>query len=331
MCRFASSTRIAVMQWDLVGHAWALELLRRQMQRGSLHHAYLFSGPEGVGRRSLAMAFAQALLCESPPAPGETCGACRACRQVPLETYPDLHVVARPDDRQGLAVDQIRELQRQLSLAPLAGSRRVTLLMDVDRASLGAANALLKTLEEPPPRVILLLTAGDAEQVPATIVSRCESLMLRPVPVDEIAAGLQRQGAGSDEARTWAYQSAGRPGWALALMNDAEFRRRREEHAAAFEEVLAADLDHRFALADAWKDDSNLEERLSVWVSLAGEELRVATAAGGAGAAEMSDSVRVARSRQTMGALIRTLDGLRHNVNTRLALELMMLELPLSS
>jgi DNA polymerase-3 subunit delta' len=329
MCRRGFSTRIAGMSWDVVGHAWAVEMLRLQMQRGSLHHAYLFSGPEGVGRRSLAMAFAQALLCESPPSPGDACGECRACRQVPQQAYPDLHVVAHPEDKQGLAVDQIRELQRQLSLAPLAGLRRVAVLLDVDRASLGAANALLKTLEEPPPRVILLLTATDVEQMPATIVSRCESLMLRPVSGDEIAVRLQRQGAGQDEARTWAQQSAGRPGWAQALMEDPEFRRRREEHVAAFQEILGADLDRRFVLADSWKDDPNLEERLSVWVSLAGEELRAAAVSGGAGTAGAGGWG--AQGRQSVDALVRTLDGLRHNVNPRLALELLMLELPRSA
>ncbi|HSR46540.1 MAG TPA: DNA polymerase III subunit delta' [Anaerolineales bacterium] len=318
------------MGWDLIGHAWAVALLRRQMQRGSLHHAYLFSGPEGVGRRRLAMAFAQALLCESPPEPGETCGACRGCRQVPQEAYPDLHMVARSEDKQGLAVDQIRDLQRQLALAPLAGSRRVAVLLDVDRASLGAANALLKTLEEPPPRVILLLTAVDVEQMPATIVSRCESLLLRPVATGEIAAELQRLGASSEEARTWAQQSAGRPEWGRALMDDPEFRQRLAEHATAYHEVLSADLGRRFALADSWKDDTQLEERLSVWISLAGENLRELTRASGEGEADHDELGRVAQGRRTMDALIRTLDGLRHNVNTRLALEGMMLELPRS-
>jgi len=319
------STRIAAVDWGLIGHEWAVDLLRRQMQHGSIHHAYLISGPEGVGRRGLALAFARVLLCEAPPEPGVACGACRACRQVPQATYPDLHVVEREEDKQGLAVDQVRDLQRQLSLAPLAGGRRVALIVDVDRASLGAANALLKTLEEPPPRVILLLTAVDPEATPPTIVSRCETLALRPVAEPAIAEALQARGASAEEAIRWARLSAGRPGWALALMDDPAVRRRREEHAAVYQEVLAADLERRFALADSWKDEADIEERLAVWLSLAGDSLRTAAEASGGSA---GSAASLADGRRAVEAIARTLDGFRHNVNARLALELMMLELP---
>lgn len=321
---------MAAMDWNIIGHRWAVALLCRQMERGSLHHAYLITGPEGVGRRALAMSFAGALLCERPPAAGATCGACRACRQVPLATYPDLHVVQRLEDRQGIAIEQVRELQRQLSLTSLAGGRRVALIADIDRASLGAANALLKTLEEPPPRVVLILTGVDAEEIPATIVSRCEKLNLRPVAGAEIASALERRGARPAEASEWARLSAGRPAWGVAMMDDPTIRRRQEEHSAALREVLAANLERRFVLAEMWKDDADLEERLSVWLSLANDALRSgeslgAKPGGAAGAPDRSAGRAIVQS------IVRTLEGLRHNVNVRLALELLMLELPRST
>lgn len=316
------------MKWDLVGHEWAVDLLQRQMQQGSLHHAYLISGPEGVGRTTLAMVFAQALLCEAPPAPGETCGVCRACRQVPERTYPDLHIVERLEEKQGVAIDQVRELQRQLALAPLAGGRRVAFVIEVDRASAGAANALLKTLEEPPPRVVMLLTATDTEETPATIVSRCEVLALRPVTTAKIAQALEGRGAEAGAALEWARLSSGRPEWARALMEDGAFRKRREEHAAVFREVMAADLPRRFALADAWKADAWTEERLSVWLSLAGEDLGAQRSVAEGRPRAGNALANIASARRTVEAISRTLNGLRHNVNARLALEWMMLELP---
>lgn len=326
---------MTTMASDGMTHGWAIDLLRRQMERGSLHHAYLISGPEGVGRRSLAMWLAAALLCEQPPAPGETCGACRACRQVPQATYPDLHIVERGDDRQGISIEQVRELQRQLALSPLAGGRRVALIHDVDRASLGAANALLKTLEEPPPRVVLVLTAIDPEDMPPTIVSRCETLALRPLPTAVIAAALERRGARPAEAEEWARLSAGRPTWAMRLMDDPAMRKRRAEHATAFREILSGDLEQRFALAGVWTDrksgldDESLEERLSVWLVLAGDALHSESPPGSGQGGEGHLTGRI-EAREAVQVILRTLDGLRHNVNPRLALELMMLDLPRS-
>ena len=329
MSKRPTSTRMTDMDWGLIGHGWAVDLLQRQLARGSAHHAYLITGPEGVGRARLAVAFAQAILCEAPPQPGDRCGACRACRQILGRNYPDLHWIERPEDKQGITIEQVRELQRQLSLSSLMGGGRVAILVGLENASEGAANALLKTLEEPARRVTLLLTASDVEEVPPTIASRCEVLALRPVPQAEIAAALEARGESPSTARDVAGLANGRPELALQMLADPALHSRRLGYASQFKEILELGLAGRFALADEWKEDEHLEERLGVWLILLGDELRSAPESlGGEGAAlgpHLRDSAQV---RQALEAILRTLAALRRNANTRLALETLMLDLP---
>jgi DNA polymerase-3 subunit delta' len=313
------------VNWGLVGNRWAVELLRRQLARSTTHHAYLITGPEGAGRARLATAFAQALLCEQPPEPGGHCGTCRACRQVPQHSHPDLHWVERLPDKQGLTIEQVRELQRQLALAPMAGARRVAVLTEVDKASEGAANALLKTLEEPAPRVHLVLTASDVEEVPPTIASRCEVLALRPVPAAEITGALEAEAGSAARAREVAALADGRPELARRMLSDPGLYQRRAGYAADLDEVLSLGLPGRFALAERWKDDENLEERLRVWLIPLGESLRADAEASTSRARRVGG---VAQARQALEATLRTLEALRKNANTRLAIETLMLDLP---
>jgi DNA polymerase-3 subunit delta' len=237
--------------------------------------------------------------------------------------------VERPEDKQGITIEQVRDLQRQLALASFAGGGRVAVLVDVDRASEGAANALLKTLEEPGRRVHLLLTAGDVEEVPPTIASRCEILALRPVPTAEIAAALQAQGESEASAQDLARLALGRPELALQMAADAGLRSRRQGHAAALKETLTLGLVGRFALAEQWKDDENIEERLAVWLGLLGETLRgVADGRRSGAEAAFPTLTGPDQARQALEAGVRTLEALRRNANQRLALETMMLDLP---
>jgi DNA polymerase-3 subunit delta' len=149
------------MSWDLMGHTWAEEMLREHIVTGSLRHAYLFSGPRGVGRRSLALRFAQAINCPQPLAPGQPCGTCRICRQIEAMQQADLNILQSEQEGDTLKVEQVRDLQHQLSLAPYESAYRIALLLRFEEANASSQNALLKTLEEPNPRVVLLVTADD--------------------------------------------------------------------------------------------------------------------------------------------------------------------------
>jgi DNA polymerase-3 subunit delta' len=208
------------MSWQMTGHEWAEQLLRQHLAMGKLRQAYLFLGAEGVGKRTLALRLAQALLCSAPPEPGAWCGNCRACRGVPRQMYSDLHSILVEEDRSQIRVDQIRELQRQLVLAPLESRCRVALLTDFEQANEEAQNALLKTLEEPSSQAVLLLTAESGDRLLPTILSRCEVVGLKPVPTAAIRASLIERGVAPAQAALLSALAGGRPGTAFALQED---------------------------------------------------------------------------------------------------------------
>ena len=239
------------MDWNILGHQWAVDLLAQHAAHGGLRHAYLFTGPSGVGRRTLALRLAQAVNCLKPPIPGQPCGTCPACTRLEKMQHPDLAIIQAEQVGGTLKVDQVRELQRSLSLAPYEARYRVALLLRFEEAHPSASNALLKTLEEPAPKVLLLLTAESVESLLPTIVSRCEVLRLRPLPLDEAADGLQRWGLPAAEARLLAHLSGGRPGYARRLHDQPELLEQRQSWLNELSSLLGGSRVERFAYAQA--------------------------------------------------------------------------------
>lgn len=324
--------------WDLLGHHWAVDLLKRQLTEGRVRHAYLFAGPQGVGRRTLALRLAQALNCTAAPAPGEFCGECRACRGFARMQHADLLVVERQEGDREIKVGALRELSRSLSRTPLEARFQIALLLNLQEASEEAANALLKTLEEPNPSVVLCLTALDADSLPATIVSRCELIRMRPLPSQELAAGLQtRTDLSADRATLIASISRGLPGLALRMVEDTSLLEKRETWLSAGEELLSASRVQRFAYAEkASKDRDALRGQLLVWLSF----WRDVLLKSGQSSASLANPDRAAliqtlaaqlpvpAAHAALAAIERTLAQLETNVNARLAMEVLLLDLP---
>src|SRR5512140_3560453 len=172
--------------WSLLGNEWAVDMLRQQIAQQTMRHAYLFAGPPGVGRRTLALRFAQTLNCTEPPAPGEACGKCRNCVQIARQQHPDLVIIQKDEDAKLPWMDPMREGLHRLALRPYQSKFKVALLPGFQDAKDSPQNALLKTLEEAPSYAILIITAISPEQLLPTIVSRCEVLRLRPVPMEQL-------------------------------------------------------------------------------------------------------------------------------------------------
>ena len=206
-----------------------IQLLQRSLARGRLGHAYLFTGPPGVGKRLFAGELAKALLCEARhPDRLEACDTCAACRLVDAETHPDFFIAGLPEENWEVPIEVIRELCRSLSLKPARGSRKIAILNDADDLNDAAANCYLKTLEEPPPGSVLILIGTSPERQLTTIVSRCQLIRFAPLPEQTVAAILQAQGMKSGPMlEQLARMSHGSPGQALALADPAlwEFRR----------------------------------------------------------------------------------------------------------
>ena len=206
----------------LVGQDHAVEVLRRAAAGSGMTHAWLFTGPPGSGREDAARAFAAALLC-----PQQGCGSCELCRQVEVGSHPDLEVV-RPDGL-SYSVRQTRELVLRAAGAPTLGRWRVVLFEDADRATEAAANALLKAIEEPPPRTVWLLCAPSPDDMLVTIRSRCRVVTLRTPPAAAIAELLVSQDGVDPETAAFAARAAqGHVGRARRLALDEETRRRRD-------------------------------------------------------------------------------------------------------
>src|SRR5512143_877551 len=127
------------MDWGIIGHEWAVNLLSKHIAHGQERHAYLITGAQGVGRRTLALRFAQGLNCLNPPVPGQPCRNCSACKRIEAMKHPDLIVVEAEHEGEVLKIDQIRELQHSLALAPYEARYRVALILRFEEAHAGAA------------------------------------------------------------------------------------------------------------------------------------------------------------------------------------------------
>lgn len=233
-------------RWPVLGHERVTSTLTRALHAGQVHHAYLFAGPAGIGRTTLAYAFASALLCEAPLAE-RPCGHCRACERVARRVHPDVTRIAldaEPDDIKLISIDRIREFRASLSLRPLEGAWRVAIIDDAERLSRDAADALLKTLEEPPPYAVLLLIAEDTHALPETIRSRCQIFHLTPLPAHVIQEALSARGVSRERAKRIATLVRGRIAEAFRLVEDetalAGYEQRVAEVVAAMSEPLAA-------------------------------------------------------------------------------------------
>lgn len=168
---------------DIVGQEAAVTFLRTSLERQRWHHAYLFTGPLGVGKTRTALVFAQALLCLQPEG-GQACDACPSCRRFRQGTHPDMTRV-EPEGK-SIGVDAVRALQRHAGMRPVLGQRRVVLLEPAEALGDVAQNALLKTLEEPPGAMVLILISHVGEGVLPTIVSRCLRVRFSLVPTPAI-------------------------------------------------------------------------------------------------------------------------------------------------
>lgn len=216
---------------DVIGHNRPKKLMQVAMSSNRLAHAYLFHGEDRIGKRLLAIRVAQALLCDVVTNPADGCGACRSCVQIESRTHPDFSVI-HPDPEQTtlqIKIEQIRDLEQQIIYRPLIGDRKICVIDDADRMTIGAANALLKTLEEPPDHSLFLVVSSRAFALPATIRSRCQTLRFAAPAQTQIEAALiLRRNLPPADARFLAILSEGRIGEALDSDVDAMKSRQHE-------------------------------------------------------------------------------------------------------
>ena len=195
------------MENTILGHQNIITQLQSAVASERVAGAYLFSGVQGVGKETVALYFANLILCEQRTEDNTPCGECRACRKIKNGNHPDLQII-RPDGAQ-IKIDQVRELQREIVYQPFEGPRKIYILANTERMHNAAANALLKTLEEPPAASTLILLTENIESILLTIRSRCQVLPFYPMSAEELTAALIEQFSVDEETAYGAAVLAG--------------------------------------------------------------------------------------------------------------------------
>ena len=329
--------KLIINNWNLVGHEWAVDMLKKHVVNGTTRHAYLFAGPPGLGRRTLALRFAQALNCQTPLDAAIPCRECRDCKQIEAMQHADLTVVQAEIEGGILKVDQIREARRTLTFKPYQSNYRVAIFLRFQEANDNAANALLKTLEEAPSYAVLILTADNPEQLLPTIVSRCEVLRLRPLKIEEVKQDLENKGMERDQANLIAHISGGRPGFARQLIESNSLLEKREERLNDLQSLIAASRVEKFAYADKLaRDKESMRQAILIWLSY-WRDVMLRTAQAKTPLVNVDRNVEIEdlagrldlyAARGVVSGLEEVLEKMDRNVNSRLLAEVMLLDLP---
>ncbi|MSQ48492.1 MAG: AAA family ATPase [Deltaproteobacteria bacterium] len=331
------------------GQDAAIAILRNALARDRLAHAYLFIGPAGIGKKQTALALAHAVQCQESPPDG--CGACGSCVQVTAGTHPDLRVVGPEAGKQSIAIDQVRDLQRVLSLRPVQGKKKIAILEEAHLLTPQAQSALLKMVEEPSGDALLVLLTLNSASLSRPLLSRCQQVRFAPLPTPVIEEILVRtQDKDPALARTLALYSRGSMGRALVLDPEVftEERRYVEEElqkldAASFVDLsrvaewLVADRVRKSAKnAETASERSNGSDRLAIVLSWYEEVLRYAVL-GTEGVvrhqeclgaiAKLATRLGVDGALRQLSVVYATIQALGRNANRQLAVEDMLLQL----
>lgn len=316
---------------SIIGHERQKNILRQALQSNRVAHAYLFEGPDGIGKRLMGLALARALLCPN----GTGCGDCPSCRKVDHNNHPDLHLLDSDDAI--IKIDQVRALQQQISLRPLEGTYRICLIDGAEQFNPAAANALLKTLEEPQPNTVIILLSSQPEMLLVTIRSRCQRLPFQRLPKQQLADILaDRLELGETEAAVLAALSNGSFKKALGQNRELYLQQRREllrsllalsagSAVPTFKlaEQLAAEKEHLLEIIEIFK--AFFRDLLLLKHGRPEAELVNL---------DMKEALYRQLGRETSSSLLQKLDALeagryylKRNVNRQLAVEIMLMRM----
>jgi DNA polymerase-3 subunit delta' len=330
--------------WSVIGQNRVVSFLQRSLESGALAHAYLIVGPPHIGKMTLALNLAQALNCEVAERP---CRECLSCQKIASARHADVQIIglAQSEDAAEaklIGIDQIKQVQHSASLPPFEGKHKVFIIDGAELLSVEAANCLLKTLEEPVDKVTFVLLTVNDSLLPATVVSRCQRLELKPLSTDELTSALMgNRGLEPGRARLLAGLAHGCPGWALLAAADDSLLQQRDEGLNRLLDIITADGEERFAYAAQLAAQFNQNRRLvygllDLWLDYWRDLLLVKLGCRDIvtsidrldGLVEMARGYRLVPIRAFMASLQAAAEQLRQNANPRLVLEVLMLDIP---
>jgi len=329
--------------WQTIGQPKVLALFKHGLEMGNLAHAYLLVGPHHIGKSTLALDLAKAVNCEGRLPP---CGECPPCHRITSGKHADITIIGlnsaqgsgEAKRRVAISINDIKELQHSASFPPYEGKHRVFIIDGAESLSDEAANCLLKTLEEPPPRVIvLLLTAEELELLP-TVVSRCQRVELTPISSGQVEKVLiESRGVDSDRARLLARLSQGCLGWALKASVDNSYLAQRTQRLSEMFSLLAAHWEERFVYAAQLPNDrESAEQTINLWLmwwrdvmlTKCDSAQTVTNIDYASTLEEWAETLTLPQTRNFIKSLQESLSQISKNANLRLVFEILMLDMP---
>lgn len=335
--------------WTIFGQDHLLKRLEPSLKQRRQSHAYLLCGPPHVGKMALAINLAQAVNCLEGP--GVPCGSCTQCTRIAAGHHADISTLAPGQGEEGrspktvIGIDAIKEIIHRVSLKPFEGSSSVVIIDGAESMSDDAANALLKTLEEPPPNTLFLLLTADEGAVLPTVRSRCQSMNLIPLPKSQMVERLIESHQATPELADQLFRlSRGCLGWAIGALEDDQVLEQRQADLEKMQETLDAGLETRFTYANEvaslfGSDRDAAKDLLALWLRWWRDLLLIKE-----GAEEFlhnSDHAESLKSQasglstaeivQFIKRLMQTLSNLDSNVSPRLAMEVLMLNIPIEA
>jgi len=324
--------------WQVIGQDKILSLLDYSLKINAVAHAYLIVGPRHVGKGTLAFNLAQALNCDGPELP---CGQCRSCQRILERKHADVTPVGL-DSKTEIGIDDIRYLQRIANLPPYEGKYKVFIIDGAEYLSTEAANSLLKILEEPPQNVVWLLLAAEDGHLLPTIISRCQRLELKPVPSEQVQEALVNSyNVETNRAKLLAQLCRGRLGWALSALANDDILEQRSQRIDRMVSLLTASLSQRFAYAQELASQFSQNRRTGAeimedWLDWWRDLMLIK---GSCQEKIVNVDYQTALEEQARGLSLSEINGfltdlcllqeeISRNVNPRLVLEWLMLNLP---
>ena len=335
--------------WTVFGQDHLLKRLELSLRQRRQSHAYLLCGPPHVGKMALAINLSQAVNCLEGP--GVPCGSCTQCTRIAAGHHSDISILAPGQGEEGrspktvIGIDAIKEVIHRVSLNPFEGPSSVVIINGAESMSDEAANALLKTLEEPPPNAMFLLLTADEGAVLPTVRSRCQSMNLMTLPKDQMVERLIESHQATPELADQLYRlSRGCLGWAIGALEDSQVLEQRQADLEKLQETLDAGLETRFTYANEvaslfGSDRDAAKDLLALWLRWwrdlllikEGVEEFLHNSDHAESLKSQASGLSTAEIVQFINRLMQTLSNLDSNVSPRLAMEVMMLKLPIEA
>ncbi len=331
-------TEFEKSDWPLIGNSHIFEFLSKSLAKNNISGSYIFAGPEGLGKSTAANFFARSLVCEDKNRSVSACGKCQSCVKASKGAHSDIYLIKKQEDKKNISIEQVRDFIRSLSMSSFLNSYKIGIIKGAESLSQSAVNALLKTLEEPKAKVVVILTVAAAEDLPKTILSRSQILNFLPVKSSDIYDDLARNHQVSrSQAKNFSRLAAGRPALALKFLEEKEYYKNYENIAESFPIFLGNDINSRFgAIENILGKESRGQESASaaasaiqIWMNMARDLMLLKLDMPDliqhevflSELAEAKEKFDIKSILNLMSALKRSMVYLSANVNAKLALE----------